>query len=83
SVLPAYFFYRIDVIAETLTDFVDRCWYSALYEEGFRIFFQALDDNGRILLQRKDGIIIEELPAGYQHITEHGMSEPDERIFPE
>jgi len=66
-----------------MEDFVDRCWYSALYEEGFRIFFQTLDDNGQILLQRKDGVIIEELPAGYQYITKHGMSEPDERFLSE
>lgn len=66
-----------------MEDFVDKCWYSALYEEGFRIFFQALNENGRFLLQRKDGIVIEELPAGYQHITKHGMSEPDERILSE
>ena len=66
-----------------MEDFIDRCWYSALYEGGFRIFFQALGDNDRFLLQRKDGVLIEELPAGYQHITKHGMSEPDERFLSE
>ena len=66
-----------------MEDFVDKCWYSALYGQGFRIFFQVLDDNGHLLLKRKDGIIIEELPCGYQNITKHGMSEPDEKSYTE
>lgn len=65
----------IDMRAE---QFTENFWYSAMYPSGYSIIFQVIDiSNGEATLCRKDGEIIDTVPAGYLDILPHGEIEPD------
>lgn len=52
-------------------------WYGACYHMGFTILFQVEEISPSLVLCRKDGIIIDELPEGYISIDAYGEIEPD------
>lgn len=58
--------------------FIKQDWYSAKYESGFSIIFQVVEikDNSMTFC-RKDGIIIDNLPSGYNEIVSYGSDEPE------
>jgi len=58
--------------------FLQGNWYSAIYESGFSIVFQAVQDGkNSFSFCRKDGIIVDSIPEGFSHIVKHGAVEPE------
>lgn len=53
-------------------------WYSVRYESGFSIIFQVVDPDGEnFTLRRKDGVIVNSIPSGYEEIISYGVVEPE------
>lgn len=74
----AYFcMHYINQIMDSV-NFIKNNWYSAVYESGFSIIFKAVEESDKSLsFCRKDGIIVDNLPEGYQKIVSYGILEPD------
>jgi len=61
-----------------MEDIIVNNWYAARYESGFSIIFRVLETgNEGFTLRRKDGAIVNTIPAGYTEIVPLGEDGPE------